>query len=76
MSVSERLQDVFRRIFQTDNLELSPNFTASDVEGWDSLAHITLMFSIEQEFGIQFTGAEFAEVKTVGDLVALVESKL
>ncbi|HSF24261.1 MAG TPA: acyl carrier protein [Blastocatellia bacterium] len=42
--------------------------TAPDIRGWDSVAHINLMFSIEQAFGVQFTGNELAEFKNIGEL--------
>ena len=75
MTLHERLERIFRRIFNDDGLQLSDQTTASDIEGWDSIAHINLMFSIEQEFGIQFLGDEFARFSNVGDLKRSLEMK-
>jgi len=47
--------------------------TSRDIEGWDSLAHINLMFSIESEFGTQFVGNQLAELSNIGELKALLE---
>jgi acyl carrier protein len=55
-------------VFNDDDLELRDETTAADVPGWDSVAHITLMFSIEQAFGVQFAGNELAEFRNVGEL--------
>jgi acyl carrier protein len=75
MTLHERLERIFRRIFNNDGLQLSDQTTAADIEGWDSIAHINLMFSIEQEFGIQFLGDEFARFSNVGDLKRSLEMK-
>lgn len=71
----ERIQSVFRDTFDDDALVLRPEMTADDVEGWDSLMHINLIYAIEQEFKVRFTTAEVTSLKNVGDLIALVEKK-
>jgi acyl carrier protein len=74
MTVLARLEDVFRDIFADDDLTLTETTTAADIAGWDSLAHINLMFAIEQEFGIQFLNNTFAEFANIGELKAYLES--
>lgn len=76
MSVPDRLIEIFRDVLEDEDLVLSDETTAADIEEWDSLAHVTLMFHIEQEFGIQFAGSEFARLEDIGELRRLVESKL
>jgi acyl carrier protein len=49
---------------------------ADSVEGWDSLAHIVLIFAIEQEFEIKFALGELEAMKNVGDMVELLQTKL
>jgi acyl carrier protein len=68
MSVHEQLQEVFREVFNDNNLILTEEMTTQDISGWDSVAHINLMFSIEQAFGVEFAGNELAEFKNVGEL--------
>ncbi len=67
-TIDERLEDVFRTIFNDDDIVLSNDMTAADIDGWDSVAHINLMMTIEQTFGIQFTGNELAELKNISQL--------
>lgn len=76
MTLREELEDVFRRSLVLDDLSLTDDTTAEDVEEWDSIAHVTLMFAIEQEFGIEFHGEEFARFTNVGDLRRALEVKL
>lgn len=76
MTNDETLQRIFRQVMNDQHLVLTDSTTAADVEGWDSLSHVTLMFSIEQEFNIQFRGNEFAQLSDVGELLLLIEKKL
>jgi acyl carrier protein len=74
MNVQEQLEEIFQSVLGDDTLTLRSDTTAADVPGWDSLAHINLMFSIEQAFGVQFAGNQFAEFRNVGELVAFLEA--
>jgi acyl carrier protein len=75
MDVHERLEQVFQTIFNDDELVLTEETTAADVPGWDSLAHVNLMFAVEAEFGLQFIGNQFAEFENVGELVRFLEAR-
>lgn len=66
--VDERLQAVFRDVFDDEDLVLRDDMTAADIEGWDSLAHINLMFALESEFGVTFQGDQLAELADIGAL--------
>lgn len=73
MTLHERLEDVFRQVLDDDDIELQDQTTAAEVEGWDSLMHITLMFTIENEFGVQFNAEEFGQIENVGELKRSLE---
>lgn len=75
MNVHERLQEVFRTVFDDDSIVLTPETTAADVPGWDSFAHINLMFSIEQAFGVKFAGNQLAEFKNVGEIEQFLDGR-
>lgn len=74
--VGDRLASVFRMVLGDPTITLDDTTTADDIEGWDSLAHINLMFSIENEFGIKFVGNEFARFNDIGELRRSIEAKL
>ena len=75
MTLHQRLEQVFRTVFGDDRLVLTDETTAADVPGWDSLEHINLMFSLEDEFGMQFVGNELAETANIGALKRLLEQR-
>lgn len=72
-STLERIQEIFREVLDDDELELSGTTTAADVDGWDSMAHVTLMMKVERSFGVRFRVSDIAELKNVGELVDLVD---
>jgi acyl carrier protein len=75
-NIQDRLQLVFRRVFDLEKLTLHREMTASDVPDWDSLAHIQLVVAIEKEFKVRFKTSEIVELKNVGQMMDLVELKL
>ena len=75
-SVFARLQNVFQQVFDDDELEVQPTTTAKDVEGWDSLQHVTLILHVERAFGVKFTSKQVAKLNSVGELAELIEQLL
>jgi len=67
-----RLTNVFRDVFDNPSLEISESTTASEVEGWDSIAHISLIVATEKHFGVSFTTKDVQALTCVGDLVRLI----
>lgn len=76
MDVREKVQEVFREVFDDDGIELFDEMTAEDIEDWDSLAHIQLIVSIEKCFNIKFTTEEVLKLKNVGEFISLVNRKI
>ncbi len=71
-----KVQDVFREELEIDDLVLSNETTADDVEEWDSLSHIQLVVALEKTFGIKFTSREILSWDNIGDLVDCIGKKL
>ncbi len=74
--ILSKLNAIFQDILDNDELQLSLETTAQDVENWDSLNHVRLMLTVERKFSVKFSAAEIGRLKNVGDLVALVQSRL
>ena len=71
-----KLTSIFREVFDNDDIVLTAQTTAADIDDWDSVNHIRLMISIEAEFRIKFTVDEIAEAADVGEFVSLIRGKL
>lgn len=63
-------------VFDEDTLQITPDMTATDVDGWDSLSHVNLITAIEAKFNIRFTQKELLKQRNVGDLIADIDRKL
>ncbi len=74
--VLERLKAVFRDVFEDDELAVSAATSPKDIEGWDSLRHVSLVVAVENEFGVTFRSSEVGNFKTVGELAELVQRHL
>lgn len=67
--IFKRLNEVFQDVFGDDSVTVNDKTTASDIEGWDSLRHITLLTAIEDEFEISFSLEQSFSFKNVGNIV-------
>lgn len=76
-SIADRMSHIFREVFDDEAINIRNDMTSQDIEEWDSLRHIDLIFAIENEFEIVFTTGEAGSaLKNVGELCALVEKKI
>ncbi len=76
MDTKEKLQEVFRDVFDDDEIELSAQTTADDIDAWDSLTHVQLIVAVEKAFGLKFSTVEVMKLKNVGEFIALIDKKL
>jgi acyl carrier protein len=75
-SIVRELNPIFSDVLDRSDLELGPGSNASNVEGWDSLAHINLVVSIEKHYGIRFALGELQDLKDVGEMADLILKKI
>ena len=70
-----RLADIFEDVFDEDSITITPELSAKDVDGWDSLTHIRLVLTVEKAFKIKFSTSEVGKLQNVGDLVKLIQER-
>ena len=70
------VQDIFRDIFDEDDMVIEDKTSSDEIEDWDSLNHINLVSAIEKEFKIKFALVELMTLKDVGAMVDLMVEKL
>lgn len=73
--ITATVQDIFRDVLDNDSLTIADTMTAADVDGWDSLAHISLLTSIEKTFGMRFSLSEIDSFASIGDIIDCVMKK-
>ena len=75
-AVFETLNEVFRDVFDDENISVTDNTTSNDIEDWDSLEHINLLAAVEQEFGVKFNMGQVVSMKNVGEMADIIISQL
>ena len=73
--IYERLNNVFRDVFDDESIVVKPETTSADIEDWDSLEHINLVVAVESEFGMKFNMNEVTTMKNVGDMVNIISDR-
>lgn len=71
-SIFDAVQQIFRDNFDDEELVITRETCADDIEDWDSLEQINLLTAIEKKFNIKFKLADVRGLKDVGDLLDLV----
>ena len=72
----ERLNEVFRDVFDDESISVEEDTTAGDIAGWDSLMHINLLAAVEDEFDVKFNMKDVLGMKNVGEMADLIEEQL
>ena len=74
--ILSKVKNIFRDVLDEENISLTSQTTANDIEEWDSLTHIQLVVAIEKSFKIKFTSKEILSWKNVGEMVETIHAKL
>ena len=74
-NVYKQLNEIFADVLDLEEVQLTEDTTADDIEEWDSLSHIQLVVAVEKAFGIKFTALEIMRWKNVGAMVDSIMNK-
>ena len=69
-----QLTTIASEIFQIENLVLTEDMSATNVETWTSLTFMQLLTAIEENFGFKFKMMELIQIKNMGDIIRSIES--
>lgn len=73
--IYERLNTVFRDVFDDEDITVNAATTADDIEDWDSIEHINLVGAVEDEFGLRFKMGEVSGMKNVGEMAEIIAKR-
>ena len=76
MDILDQIRLVLADVFDDDELAVTEETTAEDIDGWDSFAQMQIIAGLEETFDIHFTIEEVVGLKSVGDMVKTVEEHL
>lgn len=70
--VFERLNKVFREVFDDEDITVTETTTAEDIEDWDSFEHINLVVAVEEEFSLKIPMGKTVTMKNVGEMADII----
>ncbi len=76
MQMEDKIKDAFREAMDNNDIEIELTDTFRDYEDWDSLAYLSMIAALDEEFGVEIENEEFEKLETVQDLVDAVKAKL
>ena len=74
-AILKKLNEVFREVFDLDDVVVTRNTVADDIEEWDSLEHINLISAVESTFKMKFKMKEVSTMKNVGEMVVIIAER-
>lgn len=74
-TIYPKLTEILQNVFDDDTLVARPDLTAPEVDGWDSFAHLRLIFTVEKAFNVSFAASQISALKNVGELAELIRSR-
>ena len=75
MNVEEKVKSIVSEQLEVavDSLTIETTFEEIDA---DSLDIVELVMALEEEFDLEISDQEIEEIKTIGDIVSFIESKV
>lgn len=74
--LKKRMQEIFRDVFDNDNIILTDSTSSDDIEEWDSLGHIQLIKTIEKKLNVKLTAKEIRSWEDVGEMLDCLLNKI
>jgi len=71
----DKIKAIITEVFQIDASVITMETTPSDIEAWDSLGQLLLIQKIEETYRLTLDLKEILNIKTVGDIYKILESR-
>ncbi len=72
MTLQEKLEKL-EEIFDVEEGSISPEMNLADIDEWDSLAALSYVVMMTDDFNKKVSGAEIRAFKTVQDIIDTME---
>ena len=73
--IEEQIKNVMSAVFEIPVEQIKDDSSPDTIESWDSLKHMNLVISLEEEFTIEFTDIEIIEMLNYLLIVEVVKNK-
>ena len=69
------LEPIFRELFLDDDIKVTETTSPANIDEWDSMAHVTLLASVERAFNIRFTAEDMGRIGDVSTLLQVLQER-
>lgn len=73
--IKEKLWAILGDVFDNVDIRLTDEMDVQNINGWDSLKHISFLAIVQDEFGITFDMDEIMKMNSIGEIVSAIEKK-
>ncbi len=73
--MNEALRQLLADAFEVSRDQLTADATQQTIESWDSLHHLQMVMALEQHYGMQIPSERIPEIKSVADIIQIVEAR-
>lgn len=74
--ISDKLKNIILKELNLEDFDFTEEMTANQVPGWDSLNHMNIIMSVENEYNFKFKALEILKIRNIGDLQKVIDVKL
>ena len=73
--MKQEIETLMAELFNMKAEDITDSLKMAETDGWDSLKHMELIFSIERTFDTELTSDEIVEMKTLNDIKRILKNK-
>ncbi len=74
--IKAEIEKIFKTVLKADDFRIKDELTANDVDGWDSLTHISLINEVEKKFSVKFRLKDLNSLNNIGNLIDITAGKI
>ena len=75
-AIFDQVRGIAADVFSIPGGNITPASSPETIASWDSIQHLNLVLALEERFGMQVTPEEIEQMRTIGQVAELVESKV
>jgi len=76
LTVFDQIRTIASDLFAIPTAQITVASSPENIESWDSVQHLNLVLALEEKFQVQLAPEEIEQMKNIGEVTKLVESKL
>ncbi len=76
MDTLEKIREIVSQICDVPVEDVKETSMVGDFPAWDSIGHLSILSTVEEELNVSFEPEEMMEMEDVKDIVAAVNEKL